>query len=389
MAAAKFASVSYVDDDPREAASEAVRELRHQLGGTPDWVLAFFSADLDPQQVADGLAGSLPSEVPVVGCSSYAEIDSSEALTRSVALLGARASGLTVQAAALTPDGRSPFELGRKLAQQLAAFEPQLVVMIPDVLTVNATQLLRGAQSVLGSHFPVIGGAAADNGAFKRTHLLCGHKLQTSGVVALAIKGPLRIATAARSGYTPVSVPRIATRVDRGNILLELNGRPALDVYREFLGARASEMPAVSIEFPLGCVSTAGPEAPELIRAIFGVDAERRALILGGDIPQGGQLRILSATRADVLAGARTATELALQALPDPDVALVFNCMSRKVALGSQYKQECAGAMALLPPALPKFGFYTFGELSPLSGTSEHHESTYTLALLKVDAAAP
>jgi hypothetical protein len=57
------------------------------------------------------------------------------------------------------------------------------------------------------------------------------------------------------------------------------------------------------------------------------------------------------------------------------------------VVLGASYRDEVAGAFALLPPTLPKFGFYTFGELSPVAGQTEHHESTFTLALLKLGAA--
>jgi hypothetical protein len=383
-----FASVSYVDDDPENAAREAVLELRRQLGGQPDWVLAFFSADLDPALVQKGLARSLPPEVVLVGCSSYAEIDSAEALTRSVTLLGCRSASCKAQAASLPADGRSPRELGRALGAQLAPFSPRLLLLFPDVLTVNATQLLRGVQEVFGSEFPIIGGAPADSGAFQRTHLLCGRTLQTSGVVALALRGPLHISTAARSGYLPISIARTATRVEAGNVLLELDGRPALDVYREFLGPRAGEMPAVSVEFPLGIVQEGREAAPALTSAIFKVDEARRALILGGDIPAGGQLRILSAARTEVLAGAKAATELACRGLPNPDVALLFNCMSRKVSLGPRYKDEYAGALSLLPAELPKVGFYTFGELSPMHGVTEHHESTYTLALLKLDEAA-
>jgi len=386
MSAHRFASTSYVDDDPRAAAREAAAELRRQLGGPPDWVVVFFSSEMAPEAVVAGLYEVLPAAVKLVGCSSYAEIDSSEALTRSVSLLGGRSPALEVMTVALLPEGRPSFAVGQALGAQLAAFAPSLVVMLPDILTVNATQLLRGVQSVLGSGFPIVGGAAADGGRFERTYQLCGQAIQHSGVVALALKGPLRIATAARSGYTPVSLPRTASRIENGNVLLELDGRPALDVYREFLGPRAGEIPAVSIEFPLGVIPSGHEEAPALTRAIFAVDEARRALVLGGDLPERGQVRILSATRREVLAGARAATELALQALPQPDFALVFSCLSRKVALGLQYKDECAGALALLPASVPTAGFYTFGELSPRDGISEHHESTFTLVLVQVAA---
>lgn len=381
----KIASFSSVDEDGAVAAADAARELCRQLGGVPDWAICFFSAELNPEDVVSGLATRLPDSVPLIGCSSYAEIDSQEAMTSSVVLLGARGSGVAAHTVALRADGQSSLQLGQSLGRTLRPLNPSLVVVLPDVLTVNATEVLRGLQSELGPRAPIIGGAAADQGAFQKTYQLCGRTLLPGGVVAMALVGPLQLTTAARSGYSPVSMPRVATRVEGGNVLLELDGQPALSVYRDFLGPRAAEMPAVSIEFPLGVVSDGQNEAqPDLTRAIFRVDEARGALILGGSIEQGAKLRILSCSHKDILQGAHSATALALQELPQPDAALLFNCMSRKVAMGGRYRDEVTEALRLLPAGLPTAGFYTFGELSPVAGTTEHHESTFTLALLRL-----
>lgn len=382
---ARIISVSSVDDDGAIAAADAARELCRELGGIPDWVLCFFSAELQPAAVLRGLAQKLPESVPLVGCSSYAEIDSNEAMTRSVVLLGARDSGLVAHPVALPVAGRSSFDLGLALGQKLRPLNPSLIVLLPDVLTVNATEVLRGMQAELGASAPIIGGAAADPGTFTKTYQLCGSALQSEGVVAMALVGPLSLVTAARSGYSPVSKPRVATRVEKGNIVLELDGQPALAVYRDFLGPRVSEMPAVSIEFPLGVVPEGSNETqPDLTRAIFGIDEARGALVLGGTVLEGAKLRILSCSQSDILVGARTATSLALSAMPQPDAALLFNCMSRKVVMGGRYRDEVAEALKLLPAGLASAGFYTFGELSPANDMTEHHESTFTLALLKL-----
>ena len=382
---ARIVSVSCVDEDGARAAADATRELFRELGGTPDWVLCFFSAELDPESVRSGLFQRLPASVPLVGCSCYAEIDSQEAMTRSVVLLGARNSGLVAHTAALPAAGRSSFELGQSLGRQFVPLGASLIILLPDVLTVNATEVLRGMQSELGSDAPIIGGAPADPGSFSKTYQLCGSSLQAEGAVALALVGPLTVVTAARSGYSPVSLPREATRVENGNIVLELDHRPALTVYREFLGPRASEMPAVSIEFPLGVVPEGMHETqPDLTRAIFRVDEERGALVLGGSVKQGAKLRILSCSQSDIVQGARTATALALSAMPQPDAALMFNCLSRKVVMGARYRDEVTEAQKILPAGLTCAGFYTFGELSPVSGTTEHHESTFTLALIQL-----
>lgn len=390
-------SVSIVHSDACSAGEEAAEELVAGLGGAPDLVFCFFSAELDAASVMAGLRVHLPAATEIVGCSSYAEVGQEEALTRSVTALGLRLPGVRFQTFAHPPDETSSAELGRRIGEELRALKPELVFLFPDVLRQNATQLLSGLQSVLGKSVPVIGGAPSDSGTFTRTYQVRNTQIFSGGVCGVALRGGIRVATAARSGYQPVGTPRTGTRVENGNVLLELDGQPALRVYREFLGPRADEMPAVSIEFPLGVLddSRATEAFPPLVRAIFRVDEDRQALILGGDIvhpgagsgagsgPGIGKIRILRATREDVIKGAAAATEEVLAKQPTADVAFLFNCLSRKVVLGPRYKEECAAAYRLLPPALPRVGFYTFGELSPFGGASAHHESTFTLALVE------
>lgn len=53
---AKIISVPGVDDDGTIAAADAARELCRELGGIPDWVLCFFSAELQPDAVLRGLS---------------------------------------------------------------------------------------------------------------------------------------------------------------------------------------------------------------------------------------------------------------------------------------------------------------------------------------------
>jgi hypothetical protein len=388
----RIAIASVVHEDPRAAADEVAAELLELLGAAPDLVIVFFSAELAADRVALGLHGRLPETTRVVGCSSCAEINREEALTRSVTALGLRHGGIACQPFAIAPAGLSSFEAGRRVGEELRPLAPDLVIALPDVLELNATQFLLGLQDVIGKRTPIIGGAPADRGEFKRTYQLCGHEVLSGGAVGVALKGPLRLVTAARSGYSPIGLRHTCTRVDGGNVIREIDGRPALRLYKDLLGPHAAEMPAISIEFPIGVVGGVlgtqrqPDDGPLLVRAIFRVDEEREALVLGGDIPEGAEIHVTRATRADVIRGAEEATAQALAAMPDPDLALLFNCMSRKAVLGPRYKEECAAAFARLGPDLPKIGFYTFGELSPVQGVTMHHESTYTLALLKLGA---
>lgn len=390
MPPSQAVTISVVHDDPFAAAQEAADELLDALGSPPDIVLSFFSAEFAPEPIIDGFYSRLPEKSRLVGCSSYAEINSEEALTRSVTALGLRLPGITYHPFFIRPTGMTSFEAGRAAVADLQALSPDLLLVFPDVLHLNATQFLLGLQDVLGKHMPIVGGAPADRGDFQRTHQICDRTVLSDGVVGVALKGPLRSVTAACSGYMPIGVPRTCTRVESGDIVREIDGRPALQVYLDLLGARASEMPGVSSEFPLGVVGgilgtqrQSGSEVC-LVRCVFRIDEEKQALILGGDIPEGAEIQVTRTTRADVIRGAEEATARALAAMPDPDLVLMFNCTARKQCLGPLYKAECAAAFKHLDPKVPKIGFYSNGELSPVEGITMHHESTFTIALLKL-----
>ena len=81
--------------------------------------------------------------------------------------------------------------------------------------------------------------------------------------------------------------------------------------------------------------------------------------------------------------GADEAGAKVCAALPRPTIAFFFDCMARKIVLGPRYKDELRATFARLGPDVPKVGFYTFGELSPVEGTTMHHEETFTIALLQ------
>lgn len=383
---AKTASIVHVD--AREAGLEVAEELVEQLGRPPQLLLAFVSAALDPERALAGLREGIPG-AHVVGCSSYAEIDSHTALSGSVTAMGLCFEGIEFRTFAHAT-GHEPFEAGASFARDVASFSPNLLILFSDGLAYNSTRLLRGIQSVLGDQFPIVGGIAADDAKFERTYQLHDDRCLTGAVVGVALKGPVELVTAARCGWRGVGATRTATKVVDGNVLLELDGLPALDIYREFLGDRWAEMPVVAVEFPVGIVggelgSQRMADSGEviLLRAIKAIDESRHAIVFGGDLPEGARLRMTRASKDDVIAGANTAGDDVIANMSAPDLALVFDCMARKIALGPRYKDELRHTFARLGSDVAKVGFHTFGELSPVGGVTMHHDETFTIALIR------
>ncbi len=386
MIRAKTASI--VNTDSYEAGREAVEELLDQLE-RPELVIAFVSATLDPARALAGINDGLPAGVEVVGCTSYAEINSEECLSGSVTVMGLRLEGLSFKPFCYRAERAEPHAAGAAFAREVKDFGGDLLIVFPDGLELNSTRLLLGMQSVLGQQFPIVGGIAGDDAKFEKTYQFAGREALSGAVVGVALKGPVELVSAARSGWHPIGKTRTATRVEDGNVLLELDGEPALEIYRQFLDHRWDEMPGVGVEFPIGVVGgvPGTQKMPDeqilLLRAIKGIDDRRQAIIFGGDIPQGAELRMARATRDDVIAGADAAGAEVCARMPAPSLALVFDCMARKVALGARYREEVKRTFAALGPDVPKIGFHTFGELSPVQGVTMHHDETFTIALIK------
>ena len=387
MASIRAEVASVILDDPEQAAHDAAEQMLEKLGTDPDLVLVFSGGRFAPDRVLAGLWSRLSSRARVVGCSSDTEVDSSGAIRHAVEVVGLSLNGIearTFQVMSGENESR-----GKAAAELLGRDEPSAIVAFPDVLESNGTRFLLGLQSGVGSHVPIVGGAPSASGDQAKTYTFCGRDFAMGGSAGVALYGPVQVASAARSGYSPIGAARTITKID-GTAILELDGQPALDAYLEYIGRQWVDDVNTTTEFPVGVVGGAlgtqkqSDGTVKLVRAVFRLDKERKALILGGDLPEGAVIRVLRAGREDVLQGAEQATQLALAALAGtPDLALVFSCISRRAVLGPRYREECRSAFSRLPDDIPKGGFYTFGELSPSSGVTMHHESTFTIALFQ------
>lgn len=381
-------TASITHDDSWAAGRDLAAELLDGLDGQPDVVLLFSAFSYEPQRLLDGLYSKLGADVQLVGCTSYGEINGREALSGSVTAMGLRTGGLPARALRATHDRWDSFAIGRELGEQARDCGAALLILLVDGIRLNSTPVLAGLQSVLGRDFPIVGGVAADDARFARTLEFHGRDVLEGGAVALALGGPLKIATLAHGGWQPIGAPRRCTRVEDAKLVLELDGRPALDLYREYLGELGRDLATAGVEFPLGIVAL--PDRPRrsdddilLVRAVQGADEARGGLRCSGDIPEGAVVRMTRASKDDLIRGAGEATADLVRRLPGARVALFFDCAGRKMVLGARYKEEIAAAFAALPPDLPRLGFYTYGELSPVDGEAMHHDETFTAIVIE------
>lgn len=378
-------TTSIVHEDPFLAGREAASELLAQMGKM-DLVLVFTTSRHPPERVVEGLFSRLPPSVALVGCSSFAEINAEDALSRSVTAMGLALGEVAFEVITLESVAEST-DAGRDLARRALAFGASLVIVLPDVSAVNGAKLIRGMRERLGTSCAVIGGVPSDHLEYKGTFQISGQKVLRGGVVAVALKGPIAVTTSAKAGFQPLGAPRTCTRVEGDGLVLELDGVPALDLYREFLGEEVMSRPRIGLEYPLAVVTGPGAdymnsdERSQVIRVVRSLDYERRG-VLCSDIQEGAKVRLTRATKDDLINAAALSAEEAKRGVPSPAFALVFDCAGRRLVLGARHDEEIKAVRDKLGGDVPMIGFYTFGELSPVEGTPAYHAQTFTIALI-------
>lgn len=259
---------------------------------------------------------------------------------------------------------------GQQLARALRD-APDLagVLVFADGLKVNGPDLVQGLVSALPDGLPVAGGMGADS---------------TGQACVVGLYGPrLRMARSCRGGSVGFGQRRLVTRA-QGHTVEEIDGQPALQLYRQYLGRYASGLPEAASHFPL-TVFRRVEDTQGVIRYVLGIDAERQTIDVAGDIPAGSLVQLSRAGRSELIEGAFQAAEALRDALPvdQPVLALVVSCVGRRHVLGEQTAEELEPVAAALPAGSALAGFYSFGEISSSPGQPcDMHNMTLTLAAL-------
>ncbi len=364
------------------------KALPAHLDSAKTLVLAFAApayADR-PEEFAE-LAAAFPTS-HIVGCSSAGEIHSHFVADDTLVVAVTRFAQTQVATAAYPIAAMSDsFAAGNRLGAELAASAPQLVLVFSDGLAVNGTDLVKGLTDALPRGTMICGGLAADGSQFERTWVLVGGVPRSGFATAVALSGPLVVGAGSQGGWDSFGPERKITRAE-GNVLYELDGKPALALYKEYLGELASDLPASALRFPLAvrdCTATGAP----VVRTILAVDEATQSMTFAGDIPHGGRARLMRSNNDRLIVGAMRAAADATASLDDqPALVVAISCVGRRLVLGARTEEETEATLEALPAGSHQVGFYSYGEFSPGScAQCEVHNQTMTLTALRENAA--
>ncbi len=361
------------------------RSLPAELDGPQTLVLAF-GAPLYAQQAEalQSLRDALPQAVQV-GCSTAGEIFEGEVRDNTLSVAVIRfASTELVRAVTPVADREDSAAAGQRLAAQLHRPGLRAVLLFSEGVQVNGTALVDALTRHLPPDVAIFGGLAGDGDRFGSTWVWDGRVALDRHIVAVALCGDrIQVGLGSEGGWADFGPERRITRA-QGQELYELDGRPALDLYKDYLGDLAAGLPSAALRFPLS-VRRDAADGEAVVRTILGVDEVRRALIFAGDIPQGGTARLMRVNHLNLIEGGGLALAAAVQeACPQgPALCLTVSCVGRRLVLGEHTEEELELVSQRLPPGSVQLGFYSYGEISPAGGRrSRLHNQTMTMSVL-------
>jgi hypothetical protein len=365
-----------------------------------DLALLFATSKHDPVAFRDGVRSVLGPNTRLFGGSAVGLITNDrlgyegfEAGVAAIACGGMRAD--------LFIEGGLPGrerEVGVALAQQIVAQQyaetPNLVLLYDIVkrglpgegLSMNmATPLLAGMGEVLGEWPAVAGCGMVGDMQWNPTFQLFDDRIEHHSAMALVLTGGVQMDTIVMHGCTPATSYKTITRAE-GNVVLEFDGRPAIETVAAAFGADTSWQ-----EYPLYITlgMNQGDKFGEVrdenyaVRLCMDIDRERGGLVMFGDDMQAGtEVQVMRRTLDLDYVRGRADEIFARLGDRTPFLAVYIDCAGRAGAYCGTEFEEAQGVQEVIGAKMPLIGWYVGCELAKAGPAMQSHNWTGVLSIL-------
>jgi hypothetical protein len=346
-------------------------------------VLAFFSPTMagNPKWLQD-LKSNYPNS-HILGCSTAGEIHGQELADDSVTVAVTQfEKGQLRSCFEPIQSSEDSFAVGERIALKLKKDDLRGVLILSDGLSVNGSTMAAGINRQIPEVL-VTGGLAGDGSRFQQTFVINGSVAAPGFVSAIGFYGEnINMSFGSQGGWDIFGPERVVTR-SQGNILYELDNKPALDIYKSYLGDRSKDLPSSGLLFPLQ-IREKTNNSLKLVRTILAVDESKKALIFAGDIPTGYLAQLMKANFERLIDGASNAADHPFKQNAECTLAIAISCVGRRLVLRDRTEEEIEATLSRLPTGTEQIGFYSYGELAPHSKfiKCELHNQTMTITTI-------
>ncbi len=367
---------------------KSIAEIQTQLAPLsaqkPDLILVFGGLKFfESPDLANTLKALAPNAA-LVGCSTAGEIAVDRVYDNSCIVNAINFESTTTTAATTMINGMADsFGAGERLGKALPSDGLKAVFVLGTGVAINGSALVEGLQSLLPHNVAISGGLAADAGAFTRTWTLGPEGSSDKHIVAIGLYGDkVQLSYGTFAGWEPFGPTRKVTRCEQ-NILFELDGERALDIYKRYLGEYAKGLPGSGLLFPFEMLGSER-EKSGIFRTILAVDETTGSLTLAGDIDPNGYLRLMHSSTDKLIEGAEIAAKTTLDKHASPKgstLAILVSCIGRKLVMSDRIDEEVEAVANTLGQNTCVTGYYSNGEIggTEFHGECRLHNQTMTI----------
>lgn len=322
-----------------------------------------------------GLIDSIRKKYPsahIIGCTTSGEILGTQFFENTITSTAVYFESTTIESASVVvEDSEESYKAGILLAEKFPRHGLKHVFVLSEGLKINGSQLVKGIKSSLPSEVSITGGLAGDDILYEKTMVISNDypDAHENIVSAIGFYGEnIRIGYGSVGGWDSFGIERLITK-SNSNILYEMDGKSALELYKTYLGDYAKDLPSSGLLFPLRIRSKDSKEG--LVRTISRINEDDKSLTFAGDIPEGYYAKLMLANIDRLVNGAMEAAELSVNSMKSsPSLAILISCLGRKLVLNQRVEEEIEVVREVLGNNCIFTGFYSYGEISPYTEIS-------------------
>ncbi|MGO9570738.1 MAG: FIST signal transduction protein [Desulfomonilaceae bacterium] len=368
---------------PRVFSTTSVDQIEPQIqvalneGLKPTLAIVFSSIAHDLKEVGAVFA---KHDIDVFGASTAGEISNDEVHEESIVAMLLDIGREVYRLEMFDGKDKSSGQVGQSIGEWAkTVYENPAFMVASGGILANGDHIIEGIISAMGHQVPLFGGLAGDDGSLQGTFVFSASQVTSNGVLALVFDGNvIGLQGVAFSGWKGIGTSKTVTKAD-GNIVYEIDGEPALDIYVKYLNFGDDPVVAVglAVEYPLLLNRDDGSS---VLRGVMAIN-EDKSIVYAGSVPEGAKVRFGMAPGIEIIDQAIEQMSEFNRQSPKPDAIVLFSCKARHLALGPMVQDEVSAISKLWE--VPLVGFFTYGEIGPvLQGGCHFHNHTLVPVLI-------
>lgn len=374
------------------AGKQAAQEAVNNLGEKPDLFLVAAPFATEGDKILAGIVSDF-SDIPLVGgTTGWGAITNKGIKEKEIVVLGIKLDKAEFRISYAENLSRDAARGGVALAEKILSGHktpPCFLLIFVSGLGIAFDNFLASLKNVLGNKTNVLGGGTGDSMALKSGgSQFYNNRLLSDGAVGLGFWEPVQSIIKADHGWEPLGLEMKISKTE-GTFVSEINGKPAVKIFEKYFNKEEVRDPdffsprGQGVLYPLGIISKESKKI--IVRQIVGL-GPKGELVFATNMPQGAIVRIMQAQTSkmiDLSGGLGRNLRDSLSGVPQ--VAFVFDCVTRKLLLAPDQQKEIDAFKTGLDKNIPIFGFFSYGEVcsEKKERTWFVHNETFAVGLLK------